>query len=300
MSLDGYAGAETVGLVMADKLGYFDDAGLNVWIGRPAIPSSTVYYVATRMDEFGITRLPRVPIARENGLPVVAVGSVIQEPTAAMIWLKDSGVRTVADLKGETIGLPEVPYLKELLGVVLEDAGLTLTEVTVQPVGYRMVPALLKGEVDAIFGGSPNIEGAVLASRGAEPVVKRVQDLGVPDYEELVVITREDRAAADPEAIGAFMSAVKRGTAAAVKHPRAAATLIEKSAEADPQATRGEIEAQLKATLPLLSRTGRLDPGKAGGLLDWMREQKMIERTVPVSEVFGREGGGITATPPGT
>lgn len=286
VSLDGYKGASNVGFLMAEKLGYFDDAGLKVFLGAPAIPSNTVYYVATRIDELGVTRLPRVPIARENGLPVVVVGSVIPKPTAAMIWLRDSGVRTVGELKGKTIGIPGIPYLKDLLRVVLENAGLTPEEVAVRPVGYRMVPALLEGEVDAIFGGSPNIEGAALASRGAEPVVKRVQDLGVPDYEELVVITREDRAAADPEAIGSFMSAVKRGTAAAVRHPRAAAKLIAKSPETDPHATLGEIEAQLKATLPLLSRTGRVDSGKARGLLDWMREQGMIERAVPASELF--------------
>lgn len=286
VSLEGHKGAENVGFLMAEKLGYFEDAGLKVFLGAPAIPSNTVYYVATRIDELGVTRLPRVPIARENGLPVVAVGSVIPEPTAAMIWLRGSGVRSVADLKGQTIGISGIPYLKELLRVVLENAGLTPEEVTVRPVGYRTVPALLKGEVDAIFGGSSNIEGAALAARGAEPVVKRVQDLGVPDYEELVVITREDRAAADPEVIGAFMSAVKRGTAAAVRHPQMAAQLIAKSPETDPQATLGEIEAQLRATLPLLSRTGRVDPNQASGLLAWMREQGMIERAVPASELF--------------
>lgn len=289
VSLDGYKGASNVGLLMAEKLGYFDDAGLKVFLGAPAIPSNTVYYVATRIDELGVTHLPRVPIARENELPVVAVGSVIPEPTAAMIWLEGAGIGDVADLKGRTIGIPGIPFFKDLLRIVLEGAGLTPGEVTVRPVGYRMVPALLKGEVDAIFGGSPNIEGVALASRGAEPVVKRVQDLGVPDYEELVVITREDRAAADPEVISSFMTAVKRGTAAAVRHPRAAAKLIDKSPETDPRATLEEIEAQLKATLPLLSRTGRIDPEKAGGLLDWMREQGMIERAVPPSELFAEQ-----------
>lgn len=289
VSLDGYKGAENAGLLMAEKLGYFDDAGLNVWLGHPLAPRNTPYYVVTRMDELGVTPLPQVAIARENGLPIVAIGSVIPRPTEAMIWLAGSGIRTVADLKGKTIGVSGVPFQEGLLRIVLERAGLTLEDVEVQPVGYRLVPALMKGEVDAIFGGSANIEGVALASRGAEPVVKRVQGLGVPAYDQLAVITREDRAAADPQAMRAFMSAVRRGTAAALKHPEMAASLIVKDAESDPRATRKETEAQLDATLPLLSRTGRLNSEQATDLLDWMHEQGWIKREMPASEVLADE-----------
>lgn len=286
VSLDGYKGPENAGLLMAEKLGYFDDVGLNVWLGSPVVPSNTVFYVATRMDEIGVAPLPRVAIARENELPIVAIGSVIPRPTEAMIWLEGSGIQSMADLRGRTIGIPGVPFQKDLLRTVLEKAGLPPGRVEVKPVGHRLVPALMKGEVDAIFGGSPNIEGVALASRGAEPVVKPVQDFGVPAYDELAVITREDRAAADPRAMRAFMSAVRRGTAAALKHPRAAAKLIVNGPESDPRTTQKETEAQLKATLPLLSRTGGLNSEQTDEFLDWMREHGMIERAVPASELF--------------
>lgn len=289
VSLDDYEGAENVGLLMAEKLGYFDDVGLNVWVGSPARPSNTVYYVSTRIDELGVAPLPRVAIARENGLPIVAIGSVIPQPTAAMIWLKQSGIRTLADLKGKTIGIPVIPFQEGLLRSVLEGAGLSLEDVQVQQVGYRLVPALLKNEVDAIFGGSPNIEGVALASRGAEPVVKPVQDFGVPTYDQLAVITREDRAAADPRAMRAFMSAVRRGTAAAAKHPEAAAKLIVGSFHADPRITLKEAEGQLKATLPLLSKTGDINSKQTEEFLDWMREQGMIKQPASASELLAEQ-----------
>lgn len=286
VSLDGYEGAENVGLLMAEKRGYFDDVGLNVWVGAPLRPRSTAFYVATRTDELGVAQLPQVAIARENGLPLVAVGSVIPQPTAAMIWLGRSRIRAVADLRGKTIGIPGVPFQDDLLRTVLEDAGLTLEDVKVKPLAYRLVPALLNGRVDAIFGGSGNVEGAALEARGAEPVIKPVQSLGVPAYDELVVITREDRAAANPQAIRAFMSAVRRGTAAAVKDPKGAARLIAKSSESDPEYSRTETEAQLKATLPLLSRTGKVDASRTADFLDWMHGQGWIKRAMPVHELL--------------
>lgn len=286
VALDGYEGAENVGLLMADKRGYFDDVGLNVWLGAPLLPRSTAFYVATRTDELGVAQLPQVAIARDNGLPLVAVGSVIPQPTAAMIWLRGSGVRAIADLRGKTIGVPGVPFQKALLQIVLEDAGLTPEDVRIEPVGYKLVPALLKGRVDAIFGGSENVEGAALEARGAEPVIKPVQSLGIPAYDELVVITRDDRAAADPQAIRAFMAAVRRGTVAALKDPKGAAKVIQQSDESDPESTRRDTEAQLKATLPLLSRTGKLDAERAADFLDWMHERGLLKRPMPVSDLL--------------
>lgn len=289
VSLDGYKGPENAGLLMAEKLGYFDDVGLDVWLGAPLRPGNTVYYVTTRMDELGVVQLPQVAIARENDLPIVAVGSLISRPTAALIWLEGSGVRTMADLKGKRIGTAGLPFEERLLRVVLGKAGFTPEDVEVQSVAYRLVPALLKGEVDAIFG-SPNVEGEALEARGAEPVIEHVRDLGVPGYDELAVITREDRAAASPRAMRAFMSAVERGTAAAAKHPRAAAKLIVGSHESDPRTTLEETEAQLKATLPLLSTTGRLDAGQTADFLDWMHEHGLIRRATSASEVIASEG----------
>jgi putative hydroxymethylpyrimidine transport system substrate-binding protein len=286
VSLDGYKGPENVGLLMAEKRGYFDDAGLNVWLGAPLVPRNTISYVATRMDELGVAQLPQVAVARENGLPIVALGSVIPRPTAALIWLGNSKIRTVADLQGKTIGTEGIPFQEDLLRIALEDAGLKLEDVEVKFVSNKLVPALLNGGVDAIFGGSANIEGVELESRGAKPVVKPVQSFGVSPYDELVVITREDRAAADPQAMRAFMAAVRRGTAAAIKDPEAAAKLIAKSPETNPTTTRGEIEAQLKKTLPLLSETGRLDPDQTAGFLDWMQEEGWTQQAIPVSEVL--------------
>lgn len=294
VTLDGHMGAENVGLLMAEQRGYFDDVGLKVFLAAPAAPRNSAYYVATRIDEFGVSHMPQVAIARENGLPIVAVGSVIPQPTAALIWLEGSKIRDVADLRGKTIGVPGVPFQEDLLEIVLGRAGLTLDDVGVLPVSYRMVPALVKGQVDAIFGGSANVEGAALRSQGAEPVIERVQDLGVPLYEELVVIAREDRAVADPEAIRAFMAAVRRGTAAAVEDPEAAARAIESSREPTPGATRKEIEAQVEATLPLLSRTGRIDRDRTADFLEWMHQQGLTRRAMPVSELVA---GGPAPSP---
>jgi hypothetical protein len=93
-----------------------------------------------------------------------------------------------------------------------------------------------------------------------------------------VVITHRDRLSQDPNSIRAFMSALARGTKAAVEDPELAAEAIA-AAQIDfehggylPEPTEAEVEA----TLPLLSRTGYMRPGRAAGLSGWMHKQGFI------------------------
>lgn len=289
VTLEGSESAQNVGVLMAAQRGYFKDLGLDVWVGSPLEPSRSAAYVAKRIDDLGVTELPQVVVGKEKGMPIVAVGSVVSHPTAAMIWLKSSKIDGIADLKGRTIAVPGVPFQAGFLQTVLERAGLTLDDVKLKRVGYELVPALLAGQADAIFGGSWNIEGAELESLGETPVITRVQDLGVPDYEELVVVARSDLVAEEPELIRDFMSAVRRGTAAAVADPDAALKVIRTELESIPPPDRKMMEAQVKATLPLLSKSGRMNQDRAQQLVDWMHEEGLIEREWPVGRLLTDE-----------
>jgi putative hydroxymethylpyrimidine transport system substrate-binding protein len=279
-------GAENVGFLMADERGYFGDAGLHVWVGTPGNPELPARYVATGEDDVGLVQQPQAVFSRGLGEPIVAIGSVISEPTEAIIWLRGSGIENVADLKGKVIGTTGVPFQQKFLEQALTNEGLSADDVEVLPVGYELVSTLLQGEVDAIFGGSANIDGMTLEARGAEPVVTPVQELGIPAYDELVVIARSECVARHPAMYRRFMAAVKRGTKAALEGPRGEARLIKESLQGDPEATPGETKAQLEATLPLLSRSGRIDLAQAADLVQWMGERGMIEDQPPVEQLF--------------
>jgi putative hydroxymethylpyrimidine transport system substrate-binding protein len=289
VTLDGYEGAENVGILMAQQRGYFADAGLSVSIFSPVLPARPVQYVATRQDDLGVTQEPQLALAKAQGAPVIAVGSLVHRPTAAMIWLKKSHIGGIADLKGKTIAIPGVPFQKAFLANVLARAGLRLSDVKVKSVGYELVPALVSGRADAIFGGSWNLEGIALEERGLQPIVTRLPHLGFPPYDESVMIARTDRVAKDPGLIRDFMSAVARGTATAVADPRAAVGAIEEAGLGGSQSSRKTIEAELAATLPLLSKSGYMYPQEAILLVDWMHEQGMLKQFPTPSELLDNE-----------
>lgn len=286
VTLDGWQGPENAGMLMAEERGYFTHAGLETSIWSPAKPERPIRYVDAETDDLGISHEPEVVLAQEEGAQIVIVGSLISQPTAAMIWTKKSQIGDVADLKGKTIAYPGLPFQERFLEKVLATGGLTLSDVTIENVGYDLVPALVSGQADAIFGGSANMEAIELESQGVQPVVTPVQDFGIPAYDELVVIARTSEVSEEPEMVRAFMSAAVRGTAAAVEDPKGAFGALDFNADANPETSREALWAQVQATNPLFSEDGYVDPDQAQSLVDWMHEEGMIEEEVPVETLL--------------
>ena len=285
VTLDGWEGPATVGLVMASERGFFEDEGLEVQ-ALVSSPGAPLNYVAQGGADLAVSHQPQVVLARAKGAPLVDVGAVIPHASAAMIWKKDSGIRGIADLRGKTIAIQGLPFQRLFLAQVLGKAGLTLEDVRVKRVNYDALPAIASGRADAIFGGSYNLEGAALEARGENPVVIPVRRLGIPDYEEFVLVARADFASQNANVLRDFMSALARGTAAAVKDPKAAAAAIEHAGEADPDLARESVAAEIRSTLPLLSGNAYMSPQRASRLVQWMQAEGMIRRKVPPSVIL--------------
>lgn len=285
LTLDGEAGPETAGLLTAQKLGYFEDRGLGLTITPPLNPERPVQYVAAGSVDVAVTHEPEVVLAQAQGRPIVAVGSLVPRPTMAMIWLQRSGMSDLADLRGKTIAMPGAPFQRRFLQAVLARVGLTLGDVELIEKERDLVSQLADGRADAIFGGSPNVEGAALESRGLKTTAIPAAELGIPPYDELVVIAREDRVAENPELFRRLMAAVRQGTAAAIEDPATAVEAIDEGAYGESE--RRPTEAGVEATLPLLSRSGQLSSGQATGLIAWMHDEGMIERKPPAAALIG-------------
>ncbi|HEU5104972.1 MAG TPA: ABC transporter substrate-binding protein [Solirubrobacterales bacterium] len=291
VTVEGLESASDLGILMAEKRGFFADAGISATVLAPAAPIRSIAYVASGSSAFGVTRLPQAAMSRAEGVKVVAVGSLISQPTMSLIWLPGSGIRSVADLKGKRIAIAGLPFEEGFLESVLRKEGLALDDVRLRRVGYELVPSLLDGRADAILG-SWNQEGVELEARGESPEVTRLRSLGGPDYEELVVVGRADRVAEDPRLVRDFMSAVVRGVDAAVDDPAAAVEVLQEDLEANPETDPQARKAEVGETLPLLSTTGIVDADSTEELLEWMHQEGLVKGKLTSSEVLA---GGLGA-----
>jgi putative hydroxymethylpyrimidine transport system substrate-binding protein len=286
LTLDFYPNPDHAGIYMAEKLGYFADAGLDVSIHTPSDPAAPIKLLAAGQTDLAISYEPEVLLAREQGLDVVAAGALVDRPLTSLIWLKKSGVRGVADLRGKTIATAGIPYQDAYLKTILARAKLTPSDVDTVNVGYGLLPALVGGRAQAMLGGFSNVEGVDLRLRGKDPVVTPVDRLGVPTYDELVVVAKRERLEDDPQAIRLFLAALARGTAAAVKSPDATTqALLDANKDLDPKLTRAEVDA----TLPLLSKRGTMDPVEWKAFIAWMQENGLVSSQPATSEVLSNE-----------
>jgi len=279
LTLDFYPNPDHSGIYMAQRLGYFEEAGLDLTIHTPSDPAAPIRQVAAGRTDLAISYEPEVVLATEQGLDVVAVGAIVDRPLTSMIWLRKSGIRGIAGLRGRTIATAGIPYQDAYLKTILARAGLSLSDVRTVNVGYGLLPAIVGGRAEAMLGGFRNVEGVDLRLRGKQPVVTPVDKLGVPTYDELVLVARRGQLEEDPEAVRLFLAALARGTAAARKSPRATTkALLKANRDLDPKLT----EAEVRATLPLLSASGRMDPARWSRFIGWMRENGLIsKRPVP-------------------
>jgi putative hydroxymethylpyrimidine transport system substrate-binding protein len=283
LTLDFYPNPDHAGIYMAQKLGYFADAGLDVSIETPSDPAAPIKQVAAGQTDLAISYEPEVLLAREKGLDVIAVGALVDRPLTSLIWLKKSGIKGIAGLRGKTIATAGITYQDAYLKTILARANLTPAGVKTVNVGYGLLPALVGGSADAMLGGFSNVEGVDLRLRGKDPVVTPVDRLGVPGYDELVLVANRKRLEEDPQAIRLFLAALARGTVAAVKSPEATTkALLEANSDLDPKLTGAEV----KATLPLLSTRGFMDPAKWTRFIAWMHENDLIATRPPTSAVL--------------
>jgi len=289
LTLDFYPNPDHAGIYMAEKLGYFEEAGLDVSIATPSDPSLPIKAVATGSSDLAVSYEPEVALAREQGLDVVAIAALVNRPLTSMIWLQKSGIKGVGDLKGKTIATAGIPYQDAFLKTILSRVQLTPDDVKAVNVGFGLLPALLGGSAQAMLGGFSNVEGIDLRERGKAPVVTPVDKLGVPTYDELVLVARRQSLEDNPEKFRLFLAALERGTEAAVQQPGAATEAI---TEANPDLEPKLTAAEVKATLPLLgARTegqpyGYMDPEEWTTFAGWMRDNGLIESLPTAGELL--------------
>ncbi len=212
VALDFYVNPDHAGLFTALERGYFEQAGLEVDAQVPSDPSAPIRQVAAGRADLAISYEPEVLLARDQGLPVTAIAALVPQPLTSLISLPEAGIADAADLRGKTIATAGIPYQADFLDAILSEEGLSPEDVTQVDVGLGLLPAVLSGRADAMLGGFRNIEGVDLAERGRDPRVVPVDELGIPTYDELVLVANSDRVADDPELLRLFIDALERGT----------------------------------------------------------------------------------------
>ncbi len=223
MQLGWVPGGNQVGEVVAKRLGYYQQEGIDFSIlpGGPNIDGVAI--VASGRGEVGqISSSPSIMLAVSEGLPIKCIAVGLQQHPYAFFSLKKSPIRTPRDMIGKRIGIQATGMA--LLKALLAKHKIPESQVTIVPVGVDMMP-LLSGRVDAVAGWQTNV--SALKALGADRVDLSLWDSGVRLY-ALPYYAHTETLRKHPEVLQRFLRATARGWIQAHKNRDQAVDLLVK------------------------------------------------------------------------
>ena len=279
LMLDWFPNADHVGIYQALAEGDFTKADLDVHVEIPSDPADPLKLLATGKVDAAISYEPEVLLARNQGLPLVSVAAIVQEPLTSIVSIGSKHIKTAAQLRGKRVGDAGIPYQHAYLQTTLAHAGVPTSSVKEINVGSNLVPAMLSGRVDATLGSYWNYEAIQLAQLHKHPNVIHMQDVGVPTYDELVVVVRKNTIVNHPDVVRRFVQALARGYESARRDPQAAVTnLVHASPGLDPKLQLASVRATLPAFFPSnpAHPWGWQDPAQWNAYGEWMLTNHLI------------------------
>jgi putative hydroxymethylpyrimidine transport system substrate-binding protein len=283
LMLDWFPNADHVPIYAAQQKGIFVRHGLTVDLLSPSDPSDPLKLVAAGKYPFAVNYQPSVTIARSQGLPVKAIGILVERPLNTISFLKKTGIQTPADLKGKTIGYAVAPLDVVLFEAIAGRAGLKKNDYELINIGFNITPALLSGRVDAVIGAYWNYEINELALEGQEAGYLPLEQHGVPDFYELVLITHDAYLKQRPDVVKRFMTAIQEAIQFTRAHPDAA---LKAYFEANPD-VRQDLDARaFRDTLPVFAKTQQHITEKWQRFAAFALKHGLISQPVEVADLF--------------
>ncbi len=282
--LDWFTNPDHAPLYVAQELGYFADAGLEVELIAPADPNDPPKLVAAGQADIAISYQPQLHVLVAEGLPLIRIGTLVATPLNSLVVLADGPVRTIADLKGRKVGFSVGGFEDALLRAMLARHGLSLDDITLVNVNFSLSPALIAGHVDAVIGAFRNFELNQMDLVGRPGRAFFVEEEGVPVYDELIFIAHRDKL--DDKRLVAFLGAIEAATLYLINHSEEAWKLfIAGRAELDDELNRRAWRDTLSR---FALRPAAYDAARYERFARFLKDQGLIEEALP-AEAYGVE-----------
>jgi len=207
--LDWTPWANHAAVHLAQQKGWYKQAGLDVTLEDGNGSVTTVQLVgANNTFDVGHAALAPMMIAREKGMPVKALAVFLRKNDIGVLVPADSGVGSVAQLKGKKIGYTagslEAPFIDAYLGfgkLKRSDVELVNLDAASKASNYAV------GRTDAVFSTIPFVFPTTNKARPSKAMLFADAGLNMPSFG---LVASEAKLAERGEVLGRFASVVAR------------------------------------------------------------------------------------------
>jgi len=286
--LDWTPNTNHTGVYVAQELGYFKDAGLEVEIIQPP-EGGALPLVAAGKAEFSVSFQEEIAaaITSDSPLDVVAVGTILQHNTSGIISLKKDNILSPKDMENKVYATWDTPIEKAILKQVITKDGGNYDNVKMIPSTVTDVISALQSDVDAVWiyygwdGVATKLKGLdtnFFAFKDMEPVL---------DFYTPVIAASQTYLNENGDTTKKFLAAVAKGYEYAIKNPEEAAKILVKHApEVDiglATTSQKYLADQYKAEV---EQWGYIDQTRWDNFYRWMYENKLISKEIEAGKGF--------------
>ena len=286
--LDWTPNTNHTGVYVAQELGYFKEAGLEVEIIQPP-EGGALPLVAGGKAEFSVSFQEEIAaaITSDSPLDVVAVGTILQHNTSGIISLKKDNIVSPKDMENKVYATWDTPIEKAILNQVITTDGGNYDNVTMIPSTVTDVISALQSNIDCVWiyygwdGVATQLKGLdtnFFAFKDKDPVL---------DYYTPVIAASPAYLNENGDTAKKFLAAVAQGYDYAIKNPEdAAKVLVKHVPEVDIElatASQNYLADQYKAEV---EQWGYIDPKRWDAFYTWMYENQLISKKLEAGKGF--------------
>ena len=290
--LDWTPNTNHTGLYVAQELGYFEEAGLEVEIVQPPEDGAEVL-VASGKAQFGVSFQDSMApaFAGDNPLPITAVASVIQHNTSGIISRAGEGMDKPKGMEGHTYSTWNGSIELATLRAVVEADGGDFDKI-------ELIPSKVTDEVSALKTKSTDSIWIFYAWAGVKTELESLDtdyfafaDIDpVFDYYTPVIISGNQFLEEKPDTAKAFLSALSKGYQYAIENPEEAADILCKVApELDKELVVASQKYLAKEYQADAQYWGQIDPERWNNFYNWINENHLVEGKIPENTGFSNE-----------
>lgn len=275
-------------MYVAVSQGYAADEGLDIEFNHMP-ETEAVQLVGVNELPFAIVSGEQVVLARAQGLPVVYIMAWWQDYPVAVAAPADAGITSPEHLAGRRIGIPGL-YGASYIGfrALIDSAGLTEDDLTLDSIGYTQVEALSQG-----------LDEAIVVYANNEPI--QLEKLGYPvevirvaDYVHLTsngLITNEETLRKNPDLVRRMVRTLLSGIEATLEDPELAYEISKDYVDGLAQADR---DVQLKILTSSLDfwrseSPGYSDPQAWVNMQDVLLDMGLLTAPIDLTNVYSNE-----------
>jgi len=276
--------AQFAGFYTAKEKDFYRANELDVTLEPGGVDFPAVQMVSSGSDDFGVTGADQILLAREKGVPIVALAVIYRKSPFCYFSLKESGITKPQDFVGKNVGVKLGGNEELTYRAMMKKAGVDTKQVREIPVKFDMTP-LFTGQVMAWPGYSIN-EPIVAQEQGHDVNLIWPGDYGVNLYAD-TLFTTEAMVRDKPDLVRRFVSATVKGWEYAVTHQDEAVQFTLKQSD---KLKQGHESAMMAASVDLLKPDdkpiGWMDKGKWEEIQALLLEASFMKSAVDIDSAF--------------